>query len=518
MDRNSEARLLEVHPKLAQKIRTLAESLLQEEIEIRVTQGFRTWAQQHALWLQGRAPVDDVNTCRLNCGMQIIPEHQNRRVTKANNGQSWHNYGLACFDSKTELLTETGWIPFKHYPATMPAAIVYRDGMLSTEIPHGYISYKYSGPMIHVLTRSVDLLTTPNHNFIIKNRSRQSPWRKIRAGRLTDSYKIPTAGDFVFPETIPQYPFIGRIAAEDWWSFMGWYLSEGSACGVSDGIRRQHNNRNKVYIWQSKESSYCPELWNLLTRFPWSPSYKGHGFVIDSIELWKAVFPLGNKYTKRIPRYLLHAPKNLLKKLFDSLVKGDGSFCAGYESYFSANPGLSDDVSELCVRLGISNAISSRIRDRESSIHSTGQIIKPSGRPQYAVLTRRGKTQELRDGNGRTRIRTEDYEGEVFCVTTNAGALVVRREGKVSICGNCDVAPFRNGNPIWDEKDPVWARIITAGEALGLRSGTSWGDEPHFELTGKWGPVPGPEVIQLYQDANVGGSGTQAVWDAAEIA
>ncbi len=95
MDRNSEARLLEVHPKLAQKIRTLAEVLLQEEIEIRVTQGFRTWAQQHALWLQGRAPVDDVNTCRLNCGMQIIPEHQNRRVTKADSGQSWHNLGLA---------------------------------------------------------------------------------------------------------------------------------------------------------------------------------------------------------------------------------------------------------------------------------------------------------------------------------------------------------------------------------------------------------------------------------------
>ncbi len=177
LDRNSEARLLEVHPKLAQKIRTLAETLLQEGIEIRVTQGFRTWAQQHALWLQGRAPVDDVNACRLNCGMQIIPEHQNRRVTKADSGQSWHCYGMAI-----------------------------------------------------------------------------------------------------------------------------------------------------------------------------------------------------------------------------------------------------------------------------------------------------------------------------------------------------DVAPFRNGLPIWDETDPAWARIIAIGEALGMRSGTSWGDEPHFELTGKWGPVPGPEVIQLYQDANVGGSGTQAVWDAAEIA
>jgi peptidoglycan L-alanyl-D-glutamate endopeptidase CwlK len=95
MDANSEARLLEVNSVLAGKIRTLATMLAQEGIEIRVTQGFRTWAQQHALYLQGRAEISDVNACRANCGMPPLSQGQNYRVTKADAGYSWHNYGLA---------------------------------------------------------------------------------------------------------------------------------------------------------------------------------------------------------------------------------------------------------------------------------------------------------------------------------------------------------------------------------------------------------------------------------------
>ncbi len=97
MDKNSDARLLEVHPKLAEKIRTLATMLAQEGIEVRVTQGFRTWAQQHALYIQGRAALPDVNACRLNCGLASIPSDQNRKVTAADAGLSWHNYGCIVF-------------------------------------------------------------------------------------------------------------------------------------------------------------------------------------------------------------------------------------------------------------------------------------------------------------------------------------------------------------------------------------------------------------------------------------
>lgn len=76
MDSVSEARLEHVHPKLAEKIRKMAEMLAGEGIEIRVVQGFRTWAEQQALYEQGRTTEGKI-------------------VTNCPGGHSYHNFGLA---------------------------------------------------------------------------------------------------------------------------------------------------------------------------------------------------------------------------------------------------------------------------------------------------------------------------------------------------------------------------------------------------------------------------------------
>lgn len=76
MDANSEARLTLVCPKLADKIHTMASILQQENLEIRVIQGFRSWAEQDALYAQGRTAPGS-------------------KVTNAPGGSSWHNFGLA---------------------------------------------------------------------------------------------------------------------------------------------------------------------------------------------------------------------------------------------------------------------------------------------------------------------------------------------------------------------------------------------------------------------------------------
>jgi peptidoglycan L-alanyl-D-glutamate endopeptidase CwlK len=76
MDAVSLARLQEVNPALSAKIYTLAEMLEPEGISFRVTQGFRTWAEQNALYAQGRTVPGSV-------------------VTEAQAAQSWHCYGCA---------------------------------------------------------------------------------------------------------------------------------------------------------------------------------------------------------------------------------------------------------------------------------------------------------------------------------------------------------------------------------------------------------------------------------------
>jgi D-alanyl-D-alanine carboxypeptidase/Putative peptidoglycan binding domain len=72
----SESRLNKVHPELARRVRMLIDTFAQTGVQIEVVQGLRTFAEQDALFAQGRSRPGQV-------------------VTRARGGQSNHNYGLA---------------------------------------------------------------------------------------------------------------------------------------------------------------------------------------------------------------------------------------------------------------------------------------------------------------------------------------------------------------------------------------------------------------------------------------
>ena len=74
MDNVSEQRLSQVHPELSRRVHVLYEALL--PIEIRITQGLRSWTEQDALYAQGRTAPGKI-------------------VTNAKGGQSAHNFGYA---------------------------------------------------------------------------------------------------------------------------------------------------------------------------------------------------------------------------------------------------------------------------------------------------------------------------------------------------------------------------------------------------------------------------------------
>ena len=76
MNDASRRRLTKVHPELATRITTLLDILTQHGLTVEVVQGLRTFAEQDALFAQGRSRPGPV-------------------VTRARGGQSNHNYGLA---------------------------------------------------------------------------------------------------------------------------------------------------------------------------------------------------------------------------------------------------------------------------------------------------------------------------------------------------------------------------------------------------------------------------------------
>jgi len=72
----SKKRLSQVHPELARRAVLIMKRLAEQGMTVEVVQGLRTFAEQDALFAQGRT-------------------RKGKRVTNARGGQSNHNYGLA---------------------------------------------------------------------------------------------------------------------------------------------------------------------------------------------------------------------------------------------------------------------------------------------------------------------------------------------------------------------------------------------------------------------------------------
>lgn len=505
-------RMVNVHPYLITNVRVIIRQLYDEGLHFAVFMGYRSLEVQDALYSQGRFPLDVVNAKRKQAGLGSIDVISNKKkVTNARAGQSWHNYGLACFSKDTEVLTDEGWKFFSDL-TQKELVLSFNEGVLRYEKPIAYIQNKFNGDIINIKNRSIDLLVTPNHKMVCKTRedADTGKWKYVRAENLNDSYKIPCSGKYLSDNYSYSEPPIKGVSLAVWWEFMGWYLSEGFCCGVSDGKKRQHNSRYKISISQSKNSKYYSKIKKCLDQLPYYNNYIGHEFIIHSKELWEILFPLGNSYTKRIPRYLLKAPLSLLQLLYEAMISGDGSIYDKHDSYFSVNRELINDFSELCVLLGKPFSIIER-KTVVPHIMPQGRLLKNIN-PQYQLNTRTNSTIELRNGNEKNKHFSKDcYIGDVFCVTVPSGSVVVRRNGKVAICGNCDLVEDGDTSKLGVQWS--WANIksyLRIGKVVSGYPKIEWGglwqmkDYPHVQLTNGLGLS---EAKNLY---NLGG--LEGVW------
>ena len=240
MDQVTLKRIQLLHPKLrdeALKIYNECEQVL-TNYKVRFSYTLRTFQEQDLIYQQGRTRPGQI-------------------VTWAKPGRSMHNYGLACFDENTRILTNKGLKYFYELDGS-EEVLSFKDNNLTFEKPTAYISNEYEGDLIRIKSRSVDLAITPNHKMIVQkkiNSKWEEKWSDVLAENITSSYRIPTSGITTHDEIfVPKFQYYKRILnienSLDWFEFIGYYISEGSSCGVSDGIPRTNSSRFSVKISQ----------------------------------------------------------------------------------------------------------------------------------------------------------------------------------------------------------------------------------------------------------------------------
>lgn len=94
-DPRSEQNITTLLPQVQLLARSLVHAADAIGIEIEVISGSRTYPQQDAIYLQGRASLAEVNKARKAAGLDAIGEEDNHKVTPCKGGQSNHNFKLA---------------------------------------------------------------------------------------------------------------------------------------------------------------------------------------------------------------------------------------------------------------------------------------------------------------------------------------------------------------------------------------------------------------------------------------
>ncbi|KPQ39431.1 MAG: dTDP-glucose 4,6-dehydratase [Phormidium sp. OSCR] len=334
----------------------------------------------------------------------------------------------ACYDEKTEILTENGWTPFPQLDPQTPVATLNPEGQIEYHVPDEYIVQPYVGELLRFANGKFDFCVTPNHNLYLRSKTGKLKFLQADEVHYAKSWRVPTGAEFkgIEPEwfelgTAPAHAKVrvNRIAMDDWLEFLGYYISEG--CTHVRRRARAVGDRNydvadyNILIAQSKPEGRT-QIANCLSKlgFKFFQS-DDHQFRICSKQLAEILLPLGKSGDKYIPRDYLNLSQRQSRILFDALIMGDGSQRGNRSTYYTKSKQLADDVQELALRCGYAASVVS---------HAVGRDL-------YCVNIRPAVEAVLAEPEP---VR---YGGNVYCVNVKNHVICVRRNGRAAFCGNC---------------------------------------------------------------------------------
>lgn len=378
-----------------------------------------------------------------------------------------------CYSKDTEVLTETGWKLFTQLKDEKVAQYNLW-GEISFVKPRAKQKFRYKGEMIHLKSRWSDLLVTPNHRVLCKY-SNHNPV-VVPASTIREQRKFPVAGYLTNKsnETITPEQVQVLVA----------YIADGCKTTRGDRVYWSFKKKRKIKRLRSlltdagitwREWDRLDKRWGMYTHF--SVSRKEIPFILPH-------------YDKKIHREVLQWSLVNRATFIEELQYWDGDGSKNYIRYFTSHKENADLVSELASISGWGCGI--RDDDRKDSHNYIVSLHRTNWRMLTNVPVKK------------------PYNGYVYCCTVDTGFIVVRRNGKTMISGNCEghwdlatwrwlldktnrAADFVVGVPGTVCK-PEWMRLFSGRKVRLLFDNDRAGDEG----SEKWGERLGKGVEVRY--------------------
>ncbi len=374
-------------------------------------------------------------------------------IVRASFARPTASFPLYCLDPDTEVLTDDGW--FRAEKAlnlkTVKAFDLSNSSIKTVEITGSVKRSLHANEMMYsVSSPHLDIMVSDGHDMIVKSATGTSKnWQKQQARAVSTRsrmFRVPVSGLGDFSGTGLSQPEI---------DFIGWYLTDGGMNKKTHGItisqsikklKHIEHIRNTIiacgfkfreYVWERKN---VPITHNDIVRFDIS---KGKPRSTDKhLEGW---IRLEKWLDKSIPDCFNNMTREEFGRLLQTINLGDGSNQHVYKDGHTKrsltitcgdNETMADRLQEMCIVRGFRcNKATAQYSDRGKwfILHIKDKMTSTiAGRntPNGMISNKKRYA--------RSRFTLSNYKPEyVWCLTNSLGTLITRRNGKVSIVGNC---------------------------------------------------------------------------------
>jgi DNA-binding MarR family transcriptional regulator len=314
-----------------------------------------------------------------------------------------------CYAPDTEVLTERGWVMMPDLKDQRIAQYWSKDGAIDFVKPRAKQALDHDGEMVNIDADWSGLSVTPDHRVLCR-------WKKWPGG-------------FTEPTVIPAK----AVGQQRWLPVAGQAQGAGAsptkaqarvlAAWQADGVNCERGFRVGWNLKKDRKKSRLKRLLdavNIKWREQVFESTPGWSYIsVDRRETFFDNWLPGKRFNWKMLDWSIDARQALLNEL--GYWDGDRVGKEGIR-YFTGERVNAEVISALASISSYGSIVRCDDRDRGDNHHDSWIIN---------LVPRDWRTL----GNKPTR---ESYTGKVYCVTVPSGFIVTRRNGKVTICGNCE--------------------------------------------------------------------------------
>lgn len=358
-----------------------------------------------------------------------------------------------CFSEDTEFLTEKGFMKYDEITTEKIAQFNEASKEVEFVVPEGRIS-RFSKEMYHINHRYTDLLVTPGHKMYVA--LDKDNYKLMSIDDIADrkrGFRVKNTVNIVGVERTDPFVFESRegdtrhkklvIPADAFIEFLGFWYGDGYST-ISQYKKKDGSIHTSYKVGLTQ--STCKEKENTVNWLVDLNHRMGNVFGISKrVERYdfQCSFKVFAEYmennckvhmVKTIPLWIRDLSARQRRLFLDGYFRADGTF-NGVHVFLSSNLEMLKELRYLSVISG-RKCSNIRVKAKEGSIKSIkGVGLKHESKPMYEFSTTIKFDYSHITSNNIEFIT--DYNSRVVCFQVPTSVLVVRRKGKVSVCGNC---------------------------------------------------------------------------------